>query len=258
MHACDASTGDVYTEVFDGPLELLLFLVKREGVDLCDLRIAPITDAYLAQLELLQALDLDLAGEFLVMAATLCFLKSQELLPRRLEEEGQEEEEDPELLREALVRRLQEYERYREASLSLGQRPMLGREIFARAGAAVPRTERPLDPGVDALGLLQIFYEVLQRHAEPPPVHEVHREVYSLKDMAEWLLGHLSAGPRSLHDLLGQLAHPADRVVAFLATLEMARLQLLDVQQSHHLGPIVLRSQLDEGVADLTALQEGA
>lgn len=251
--ASDARTCSVRTEEFDGPLELLLFLVRREGVDVRELRIAPITDAYLAQLDLLHALDLDLAGEFLVMAATLCLLKSRELVPRPTLVEGEEAgpEED---LREELIRKLLEYDRYRAAAEELGERHLLGRDVYDRPVVPLDESERPVEAGVDAMGLLEIFYGVLQRHAEPPPVHEVALEPYSLREMANWLLQRLSGGPRALSDLLAQLDRKLDRVVAFLAALEMARLQLVDVRQSHHLAPIVLASSTPAEQADLSAL----
>lgn len=252
MLACDARTSVVRTDEFDGPLELLLFLVRRQGVDLRELRVAPITDAYLAQLHLLQALDLDLAGDFLVMAATLCLLKSRELLPRAVaEQEGEEDEED---LREALIRRLVEYERFREAGERLGDRHWLGRDEFPRPVVELDVADRPVEPGVDAMGLLEVLYEVLQRHAAPPPVHEVALEAYSLREMASWLLQRLAQGPRALSDLLSQLDRRLDRVVAFLASLEMARLQLIDLQQSHHLAPVVLHPRLPPEDADLSIL----
>lgn len=256
MLACDARSCAVRTEEFDGPLELLLFLVRRQGVDVCELRVAPITDAYLAQLDLLESLDLDVAGDFLVMAATLCLLKSRELLPRRLEDSpaGEEDEED---LREALIRRLVEYERYREASEGLAQRSWLGRDEFARPVVPLDDAERPVEPGVDALGLLEVLYDVLGRHAAPEPVHEVALEVYSLREMASWVLQRLAHGPRALSDLLSELDQRLDRVVCFLAALEMARLQLLDVQQSHHLAPVVLHPMVPPEDADLTAFAGG-
>lgn len=257
--ACDARTGTVQTEDFDGPLELLLFLVRREGVDLRELRLAPITDAYLAQLELIETMNLELAGEFLVMAATLCFLKSRELLPRRpLLDETDEEELDAEAVRAALLRRLQEYERYKLASESLAARPRLDRDTFGRAPGAGIMVDQPVDPGTDAMGLLEVFYGVVQRHLTPPPVHQVRRAAYSLKQMAGWLMGRLHQGPRDLKDLLAEVDHVSNRVVAFLATLELARLQLVDVQQDHHLGPVVLRSRVEADHTDLSALSGSA
>lgn len=252
MLACDARTCAVRTEEFDGPLELLLFLVRRQGVDVRELRVAPITDAYLAQLDLLHTLELDIAGDFLVMAATLCLLKSRELLPRSVAED--EELEDEEDLREALIRRLVEYERYREAGEGLAELDWLGRDEFARPRLELDAADRPVEAGVDAMGLLEVLYDVLQRNALPPATHLVELEVYSLREMASWLIQRLSGGPRSLSDLLSELDRRLDRVVAFLAALEMARLQLIDVQQSHHLAPVVLHPRLPPEDADLTAL----
>ena len=241
------------------PLELLLYLVRREGVDLRDLKLAPITDAYLAQIELIEAMDLELAGEFLVMAATLCYLKSRELLPRRAEDAEEEEELDAESLRAALIRRLLEYERYKVASEHLEALPRMGRDTFSRGLKPVTVAEQAVDPGTDAMGLLEVFYEVVKRHMEPPHVHTVRKEPYSLKQMARWLLARVGNGPRDLTELLRELDHVSDRVVSFLATLELARLRVVDVQQGHHLGPIVVRSLVsDSEEADLSALPGGA
>lgn len=249
----DARVHFVQTEEFDGPLELLLFLARQQGVDLFRLRVAPLADAYLAHLDTIAAMDLDLAADFLLMAATLCLLKSRELLPQA-QESADDGDDDEEISREALIRRLVEYERYREASQQLALRPWLGRDEFLRPAQPIAEEDRPLVPGVDALGLLQVFHEVLLRKAEPPPVHEIALEPYSLREMAEWMLQRLRAGPRSLGDLLRLLERPRDRVIAFLASLEMARLQILDLQQSHHLAPVLLLSRQPAEQADLSAL----
>lgn len=255
MLAYDARSQSVHTDVFDGPLELLLYLVRREGVDIRDLRIAPITDAYLAHLQLLDILDLDLAGDFIVLAATLCYLKSQELLPRAASQDLDEDDENPEDLRQALARRLMEYARYQEASMALSGRPWLGRDTFARPSTPLDSSELPLDPRVGPLGLLSIFQTLLQKHAAPPRVHEVSRERYSLKEMAIWLLDQIRSGPRELTDLLRALDQRMDRVVGFLATLELVRLQYITVTQSAHLSPIILRSRIaDQDTPDLRAL----
>jgi segregation and condensation protein A len=250
-------TSAIRTEVFDGPLELLLFLVRREGVDIREVSIAPITDAYLAQLELIETLDLDVAGDFLVMAATLCQLKSRELLPHAHIDSDLlgEDEDDP---REALARRLLEYERFKEASLELAEREWLGRDTWAPFPPRVEKDTQAVEPGVDPLGLLEIFYKVLERHAAAPPVHEVALEPYSIKERAEWLLERLGSGPRELADLLRSFDNVRDRVLCFLAALEMARLQLIDVQQARHLGPVVMHARIELRDADLTALSEGA
>jgi len=252
--ACNATTGAIHTDEFDGPLELLLFLVRQHGVDIRSVPIAPITDAYLAQITLMQSMELDTAGEFLVIAATLCLIKSREMFPRTALFEDEDDEDDPIALREALALRLLEYERYKEASENLAERPWLGRDVFARPAAEVEGTDRPVDPGVDAMGLLEIFYEVLQRSAAAPPVHEVERQTVSMEEVADWMIRRLRQGPRELNDLLGAMASAGQRVMAFICTLEMAKLGIISVEQDIHLGPVVLEAKRNPDDTDLMLL----
>ncbi len=241
----------VHTPAFDGPLELLLYLIRRDGIDVRDLPIAHITREYLRFLECMKELDLNVAGEFLVMAATLCQLKSRELLPRRVVL-ADEEEEDP---RERLARRLIDYERYKQASEALFERPLLGREVFARPDDALVLLDRPIDPGVDVFGLLETCYGLLTREAEPEPVHEIEREVYSLADRVASLLHWLDClGTAELSAAFAQCRSKPEVIVTFLALLEMARLQLVDISQADHLGPVVLTLKVAAQEADLSAL----
>lgn len=249
MIACDPRTGAVRTAVFDGPLELLLFLVQRDGVDLRDVPIAPITDAFLVQLDAMVSLDLDVASDFLVMASTLCWLKSKELLPKH--DAATDEQDELFAAKADLQRRLMDYRRYREAAEALGNRPMMGRETFTRPASAQPGVARPIEPGIDALGLLELFYGVLQRQTEPAAAHAVTREPVSIEQMADWLLERLDHGPRELGQLLHMLPHSEERIVGFLATLEMARLGMVDIEQGEHLGPITV-----QGTADGAAVRE--
>ncbi len=219
-----------------------------------DVAIAPITDAFCAQIDLMEALDLDVASDFLVMAATLCWLKSCELMPRQTQADLGDEDEATEV-REQLHRRLLDYQRFREAADALNQRPMLDRDVFSVVPPVLDdEIKRPVSPGTDALGLLQIYYELLQRQRKPAPVHEVTLEHYTLQEMAVWILDRLDASPRDLADLLGELDSRTDRVVGFLASLEMARLNLLAIEQSEHLGAVVLRAFGPSAGADLSAL----
>lgn len=251
MLAFDLSSSAVHTAVFDGPLELLLFLVRREGVDIREVPIAPITDAFLAQLDQIAALDLDMAGDFVVMASTLCFLKSRELLPRApaLVEQDDEARE----IREALHRRLQEYERYREAALALAERPWLDRDTFAPSPEPVEGGERPVEPGLDAFGLLSLFHEILVRRATEAPVHEVRREPRSMRATADDVLARLEEGPIELADLLFAFSDVGDKILALLAVLELARLHLVSLEQDHHLSPIRLARRAG---ADVSALEK--
>ncbi|MEQ1501452.1 MAG: segregation/condensation protein A [Myxococcota bacterium] len=134
----------VHTDVFDGPLDLLLHLVKRDGISLARLEVARIADAYLAYLDRMRELDLAVAADWLVMAATLVHLKALELLPRPPTLLATKEEADP---RDALLQQLREYERIKLAASALDARPMVGRDVFVRVGEQVPSTDRPWRSG---------------------------------------------------------------------------------------------------------------
>ena len=179
----DTETQQVYTEFFDGPLELLLYLVRRQGVDIRHVKIAPITDAYLMHVRKMSLLKLDVAGDFLYLASTLCYLKSREMLPNATAP-TEEETEDPLLIRERLAQQLIEYERFREASQILNQRDLLHRDVFT---SPVPLETGPpsVNVNVDALGLLHIYRSILKQHQLPPPKHKVEKSTFSLIDMGE-------------------------------------------------------------------------
>src|SRR5512135_2949259 len=158
--------GDLYRvklDVFEGPLDLLLHLIKRNEVEIVDIPIAGITEQYLAYLEMMRELNLDIAGEFLVMAATLTLIKSRMLLPPS-EGDEEEEEADP---RADLVRQLLDYQRYREAALELSERPLLHRDVFVREPFMdVDEVPEAVEPGrlkVTVWELLEAFRAVLKR-----------------------------------------------------------------------------------------------
>ena len=150
----------VRLEVFEGPLDLLLHLIREDKLDIHDIPIARITEQYLSYLEALKALNLDVAGEFLVMAATLIYMKSKSLLPRTDEE--LEPEEDPELMRAELSRRLIEYQKFKEAAARLSDRPILGRDVFARdfLGEEIP-VDEILVTELSLADLITAFKDVL-------------------------------------------------------------------------------------------------
>src|SRR5262245_31354168 len=167
--------GDPYRvqlDVFEGPLDLLLHLIKKNEVEIVDIPIAIITEQYLAYLEVMHELSLDVAGEFLVMAATLTLIKSRMLLPPSEDED--EEEPDP---RAALVQQLLEYQRYREAALALSERPLLNRDVFVReplaeSSESAGASDQAAPLQVSVWELLEAFRAVLKR-ARPEAVHEV-------------------------------------------------------------------------------------
>ncbi|MCB9758980.1 MAG: segregation/condensation protein A [Alphaproteobacteria bacterium] len=254
MYAFQPSDHAVHTEVYDGPLELLLYLIRRDGIDIRDIPIAHVTAEYLRYLDMMTQLDLDVAGDFLLMASTLCQLKSRELLPRPTLLDDDEEEEDP---GETLARRLLEYQRYKEASEALIDRPLLGREQFARPLQALGVDERPLDPTVDAFGLLEAFYAVLDRMSEEPPVHEVELEEYSMAERVRWVLEKLEQWQgATLRQIFLEIPSRSQRILTFLAVLEMARFQMVDIRQRGHLDEIELEPRVSAEEADLSRLPD--
>jgi segregation and condensation protein A len=245
-------TWTVHTDVFEGPLDLLLYLVKRDGVDLTNLPVADIADAYLEFVERMRGLNLSLAGDYLVMAATLIHLKSLELLPR-LPTPVEDDEPDP---REVFAKRLSDYQRYRAAAQALDDRPRLGRDQFARpdqeAGAA------PLTTAFDVFGLLDIYRDLTRRAAEPEP--EVSFEQRPHLDMGEAALSVLAfleahGGHGDLATLLRGIPTRAGQVITFIGVLEMLKLGWVTATQRHHLGPVTLEAQVLVREADLGALR---
>ncbi|HEX7410316.1 MAG TPA: segregation/condensation protein A [Candidatus Binatia bacterium] len=226
--------------VFEGPLDLLLHLIKKSEVEIVDIPIATITEQYLAYLEVMRGLSLDVAGEFLVMAATLTLIKSRMLLPPS-EEEEEEEEADP---RADLVRQLLEYQRYREAALALSERPLLQRDVFARE--PVMDAQETGEPGelpllkVTVWELLDAFRSVLKR-LRPEAVHEIVTERISLRDRVRTMLQALSVA-RSLDfdSLFDEDASRFDVIITFLALLELMKMGAARATQEERYGRIVI------------------
>jgi len=229
----DAQGYRVRLEGFEGPLDLLLHLIRKNRYDIYDIPIARILDEYLKVLEVITELDLDLASEFLVMAATLAEIKSRMLLPTPEEPEA-EEGADP---RAELVRRLLEYERMREAALELEQRPQLGRDVFVRTWRAaeldeVELPEAPLE--LDLFQLLLAFKGILDEAPEEF-VHEVVRQRVSIQEAIQDVLEHFQRLPAgmglSFRDLFPPRPSRGRVVATFLALLELVRLRAIRVAQ---------------------------
>ena len=230
----------VQLSVFEGPLDLLLHLIQKHEIDIFDIPIAFITEEYLRQLDQMEALNLDVAGEFLVMAATLAHIKSRMLLPRPEPDPEGEPEEDP---REALVRRLLEYQKYKSAAEQLGSVDLLDRDVFARR-APPPKVV----PGEGDLGLAEVsvfkLVEALDRALKAAKIvipHEVLVERISVADRIAEIAERLRDGDELSFFLMLQDAHDRGRIVAtFLAVLEMARLRLLKLRQDAGTGDIFI------------------
>ena len=228
---------------FEGPLDLLLHLVKRHELDIFNIPIAFITEKYLEYLDMMRALNLDIAGEYLLMAATLAYIKSRELLPRPEPEPGEEGDEEGVDPREELIRRLLEYQKYRDAADQLAQRPALGRQVFRRGMPMEPidPEEQPLAE-VGTFALISALAEVLKR-SHVRLTHDVVVDRISITDRINAIVDLLAASETvrflECFELTGsaaQIRHQA--IVTFLAVLEMARLRMIRVLQESACGEI--------------------
>jgi segregation and condensation protein A len=230
---------------FEGPLDLLLHLIREHRIDVFDIPIALIAEKYNASLELMQELDLDVAGEFLVMAATLAHIKSRLLLPRSELAPGELEAEPEGDPRAELVQRLLNYQKYREAARQLAEHPLLGRDVFARR--YVPdASDRPGPPQLVELSIFRLI-EALDRvlkNVAPVPGHEVVRDRVSLSESMERIIARLRAEPEVtfLSLFTGQRTR-GSVVVTFLALLEMVRLHLVRIRQSEESQEILVAAQ---------------
>jgi segregation and condensation protein A len=229
----------VKLELFEGPLDLLLHLIRENKVDITDIPIAEITEQYLGYLELMKTLDLDVAGEFLLMAATLMHIKSRLLLPVEEEGEGLEEGEDP---REELVRQLQEYQQFKEAGMTLQEFEEDRSRVFLRQsiGPEPPRrTDYPLE--VSLFELLSALKKLVESMPEEKRV-EIERDQLSvserISDVLEYLRG--SEGEVPFEDLFKRSTVLAELVVTFLALLELVRLRMVRAWQAVPGGRIMV------------------
>jgi len=226
---------EIVLEAFQGPLDLLLYLIRKENLNILDVPMAPLTRQYLAYVEAMRARNPELAAEYLVMAAILMAIKSRMLLPRPPAQAA--EEEDP---RAELVRRLLEYERIKQAALALDQLPQVGRDVVA-VSVWIERTLVERLPAVDAQDLAEAWRRLLYR-ARLSAHHHVSREELSVRE-------HMSAILRSLreHRVLefSELFDPARGVavlvVNFLAVLELARELLIEITQAECFAPIYVK-----------------
>ena len=240
---------EVFLEAFEGPLDLLLYLIRRQNIDILDIPIAEVSRQYVKYIELMREMQFELAGEYLVMAATLAEIKSRMLLPRPLEEE--EVEEDP---RAALVRRLQEYERYKQAAEDLDSLERLERDVVVAEAEVLERAVVTKLPDVTLKALLIAFAEVLERSSMFEH-HRIQPEPLSVRERMSQVLVNL-AGKRYVD--FSELLDPAEgRVgitVTFLALLELLKDAVIDVVQTDEFGPIHVRAaqpaQTGESPAD--------
>jgi segregation and condensation protein A len=231
--------------VFEGPLDLLLHLIEEHELDIFDIPIAFVATKFVETITLMQELNIDVASEYLVMAATLAHIKSKMLLPAQPDD--QDEEAEPELdPRAELVRRLLEYQKYRQAADQLGGNAVLGRDVFLR-GVPAPEAEGPAPiAGLSLFRLLDAFQAVLAR-VKLSFDHEVDAEHFSITDRINQLSELLATRRRiPFEELFEGQTTRSDLITTFLALLEMTRLRLTLLFQDNPLGPIEIELAVHE------------
>lgn len=228
---------EVFLETFEGPLDLLLYLIRRQNLDILAINVAKITDQYMQYVDVMKAIRFELAAEYLVMAALLAEIKSRMLLPRQPDVE--EEEDDP---RAQLILRLQEYERYKEAAESIDELPREGRNTFTGSALAPEREIEVQQPDVEIRELLIVFAEVMQR-ADMFASHQVSREKLSTRERMGQILNHLQQG--GFVPFIKLFSVEEGRlgvVVTFLAIMELIKESLIEIVQQDEYGPIHIKS----------------
>ncbi|MBM3298876.1 MAG: segregation/condensation protein A [Deltaproteobacteria bacterium] len=248
-------TYEIKLEVFEGPLDLLLHLIQRNEVSITDIPIALITGQYLETIELMKSLNLDVAGEYLVMAAYLTHIKSMMLLPHPEDDELPEQGEDP---RHELVAHLLEYKRYKEAAENLAQNPVLDRDVFVRESlneeAEIPLSQQPLNVGLPEL--LEAFREVIERTPRRDLI-EVEPDRLLVKDKIREILEKLESHELiTFATLFDEDVTRLNILTTFLALLEIVKLQLVRVYQDKPFGTILISRRVplkDSQITDIEA-----
>lgn len=240
----DGARYAVRLPAFDGPLDLLLHLIRREQFDIFDIPISALTAAYLASLDDMRRAQMEPASDFLLMAATLLQIKSRMLLPRPpgLDDIEADAPEDP---RDELVRQLLEYRRFREVALGLDAQVMLGRDVFYRPGGLdKPPAEDEDLAAHDAYRLGEAFRALIARTRFEAP-HDIWVERISIGERIAQIADLLAeTGSCTLSTLLGGVQHREEAITTFLALLEMARLKLIHTTQGEHLGELYIEARV--------------
>lgn len=243
---------EVFLDAFEGPLDLLLYLIRKQNIDILDIPVADITRQYMGYVELMKSVRLELAAEYLVMAAMLAEIKSRMLLPRS--SEASAEEDDP---RAELIRRLQEYERFKQAAEELDALPRVGRELHVPQLPAPEARARTLLPQVCLDEVLLAMAEVMRR-AELFESHQVTRELLSTRERMSEVLERLAGGDFvAFATLFGVEEGRLGVVVTFMAILELIKESLVELVQNEPFAPIHVRLR-GESAAVITQESEPA
>ncbi|MEL0587116.1 MAG: segregation/condensation protein A [Candidatus Thiodiazotropha sp. (ex. Lucinoma kazani)] len=229
---------EVFLDAFEGPLDLLLYLIRRQNLDILDIPIAEITKQYVNYIEMMNELRLELAAEYLVMAAMLAEIKSRMLLPRQVSEE--EEGDDP---RAELIRRLQEYERYKQAAEDLEGLNHMTRNTFQGHAELVDRHVETREPDVALREVLLALQDVLHR-ADMFTSHRVERETLSVREKMSYVMQQVNDNDFTVFtDLFDITQGRLGVVVTFLAVLELIKATLLEMVQSDDFAPIHVKAK---------------
>lgn len=232
---------EVFLDAFEGPLDLLLYLIRKQDIDILDIPVVQVTRQYMAYVEFMQKIKLDLASEYLVMAAWLAEIKSKVLLPKA-PVIANEEDFDP---RAELIRRLQEYEQFKMAAEQLDALPRVGRDIhLAHAQPGFP-VRNVVAPAPDLPELLMALHNVLIR-SDFRAGHIIRGEPLSVRERMTRLIARLQDGAAALDDLLDPSEGRSGVVVVFLAILELVKMAVLDVVQDGVFGPVTLALRMAE------------
>lgn len=228
----------VFLEAFEGPLDLLLYLIRRQNMNILDIDVSEITRQYMEYIGAVEAMRFELAAEYLVMAATLAEIKSRMLLPRQESED--EEDLDP---RAELIRRLQQYERFKKAAEDMDGLPRMDRDSYTTSAALPPLPSSQPHPDVDLRELLLAMQSVLRR-ADLFTSHQVEREILSTRERMSHILAALQDDRFVTFESLFTIEEGRlGVVVTFLATLELVKEQLIEIVQAETLGPIHVRAR---------------
>ncbi len=248
----------VSLENFEGPLDLLLFLVRKNELDIQNIPIVSITTQYMEYIDLMQALNLDIAGDFLVMASTLMYLKSRALLPKT---EGDEDQMEEDATLEALKQQLLEYQQFKDAAERLKEQNILEKDVFARALFAEPA---PVDDEaalgeVSLFDLIKAFKAMLERTDADESEYDVSREEISVKDKIVELLQRLEGQASGIEFVSLFSEHPTRMqvITTFLAMLELIKMQAVKIYQNNNFSSIYLYPVTDDSPEDAAQHDRG-
>ena len=245
-------------EVFEGPLDLLLYLIKKEEVDIYEVNLTGLATQFIEYIETMRLLDLEIAGEFVVMAATLMYIKSRELLPvdQQVQTEGEDEGEDP---RWELIRQLVEYKKFKDAAAQLAVLEARQEDIFPRLPGKMDfePAEAPR-PEVSLFDLLSAVNAVLKRFNQREDLRDIFEDKWTVSEKIEFLMRAAGERPMKFSELFAGVTSRSEVVVTFLALLELIRLKQLVAVQREPFGEIVICRSPQPSDSQIAAAEEGS